>query len=83
MEKNNNKYNFFNSSDKWIVILNHIHGYKCREISLQNIVSTLNCNVVCLNETLLKGTAKLDIPGFSSYAKNRVDKNGGGISTSI
>ena len=65
------------------MFLDNIHGYKCRELSLQNIVSTLNCNVVCLNETLLKGRAKLDIPGFSSYAKNRVDKNGGGISTSI
>ena len=31
----------------------------------------------------MKGSAKLEIPGFSTYAKNRVNRNGGGISTCV
>ena len=31
----------------------------------------------------MKGSAKIEIPNFYTYSKNRAEKNGGGISTSI
>ena len=40
-------------------------------------------DVICLDETGLKGSNKVKLDGFFSFCKNRVDKAMGGVSTSV
>ena len=39
--------------------------------------------MLILNETHLHGRRKVDIPGYVTYTRNRIDKASGGISTSV
>ena len=39
--------------------------------------------MLVMNETLLMGSTKVSIPGYLSWSKNRTEKGGGGIATSV
>ena len=46
-------------------------------------MSSNKSSILILNETHLQGRRKVNIPGFVSYTRNRIDKAYGGISTSV
>ena len=51
--------------------------------SLQAIVNTMNVDIVTANETNLKGSNKLNLEGYSSFARNQTSNVMGGIATCV
>ena len=75
--KINSKENIFT------VLLTNLRGYKSKETSLRKIIGKLKPSLVAMNETLLAGNMKVSIPSYTSWSKNRTEKGGGGIATSV
>ena len=48
-----------------------------------NVIKKRSPSMVTLNETLLTGKTKVTLPPYTSWTKNRSEKGGGGISTSV
>ena len=44
---------------------------------------TINANVATINETNLKGNRKMKIEGYTSYNRNRLNANMGGVATCV
>ena len=64
-------------------MLTNLRGYKSKETSLRKIIRKLKPSCIAMNETLLRGNMKVSIPTYTSWSKNRTDKGGGGIATSV
>ena len=47
------------------------------------VIKKVQPSCVTLNETLLTGRAKVSLPPYTSWTKNRTDKGGGGIATAV
>ena len=69
--------------NSWTIFHSNIRGYNSKKESLNTILNKVNPNIITLNEHGLKNKQKLKIPGFNSYTRNRVNQQGGGVSTSI
>ena len=82
-EKNDNGQNDDNHDDKWSLIHWNVLGFNSKRSSISAISQYYAPNVIIMNETLISGNKKPDIKGYFTYAKNRVEKSHGGISTSI
>ena len=61
----------------------NLRGLDFKRASLQSIISSLNPNVVTLNETQYHGNKKIQLVGYESYCRNRTNKGGGGIATAV
>ena len=75
------KNKFAKKCDSWILLHSNIRGYLSKAYSLETIVK--NCDVVTINETLLKSNNTVEMPGFTCYSRNRQGSNGGGIATCV
>ena len=76
-----NANNKSNSVDLKIIHSN-TDGYKSKKESIHEIVTNEKPDILCLNDTNLKGSLKVKVPGYFSYNKNR-DKHKGGVATVI
>ena len=65
------------------ILLTNMRGFKSKKESLERILSEVKPSVVVINETLMKGNAKIDLPPYSVWSKNRGEKGGGGIATAV
>ena len=50
---------------------------------MKNILKSINANVATINETNLKGNRKMKIEGYTSYNRNRLNANMGGVATCV
>ena len=58
-------------------------GAKGKQESIEKAAQIVSADIVTLNETLLTGKNKMKLPYYTSFTKNRVEKQFGGISTSV
>ena len=65
------------------VLLTNLRGFKSKETSLRKIVSEKSPSLILMNETLLVGSMKVSVPNYTSWSRNRTEKGGGGIATSV
>ena len=65
------------------ILLINLRGYKSKETSLKKIIKTVQPSAVLLNETLLSGRMKVSLFPYTTWCKNRTEKGGGGVSTSV
>ena len=56
---------------------------KGKQESIEKAAKNVSADIVTLNETLLTGKNKMKIPYFTTFTKNRDEKQFGGISTSV
>ena len=47
------------------------------------VIKKVQPSCVTLSETLLTGRAKVSLPPYTSWTKNRTDKGGGGIASAV
>ena len=69
----------------WSIYQLNIRGLNSKKSSLESILSSLNPspNLLVISESHMKFETKANIPGYSSYSRNRKDKSQGGIVTSV
>ena len=60
-----------------------MRGFKSKKKSLENILETVRPSMVLLNETQMVGRMKMSLDGYTSWVRNRSDRGGGGIATSV
>ena len=72
-----------NRASTFSIFLSNIRGYKSKKVSLQKIVKKVRPSLVLLNETQLVNNMKISLNTYTTWTKNRTDKGGGGISTSV
>ena len=65
------------------ILLINLRGYKSKETSLKKIIKTIQPSALLLNETLLSGRMKVSLIPYTTWCKNRTEKGGGGVSTSV
>ena len=65
------------------VLLTNLRGFRSKETSLRKFLNEKTPSMVCMNETLLIGNMKVSLPSYTSWSRNRTEKGGGGIATSI
>ena len=65
------------------ILLINLRGFKSKETSLKKIVTEKSPSMILMNETLLVGSMKVSVPDYTSWSRNRTDKGGGGIATSV
>lgn len=71
--KVNKKENIFT------ILLVNMRGFNSKETSLRKILRKKRpISMVLINETLLRGKAKVSLPSYICWSKNRADKGGGG-----
>ena len=70
-------------NSKLSILFSNIRGVESKKISLRRIVRKMKPSIVLLNETLLTGNKNLELDPYYTWSKNRIDKKGGGISTSV
>ena len=58
-------------------------GWISKKESLLKLTKSLDPDVININETQLTGNNKVDIKTFTSFCKNRKEKTGGGICSSV
>ena len=75
--RQNRKENIFT------ILLTNLRGFKSKETSLKKIIRKQRPSVIVMNETLLTGNMRVSIPTYTSWSKNRTEKGGGGIATSV
>ena len=62
---------------------NNIRGFNSKRISLESILSSIQPNIVTLNETRYRNQQKVEISGYPSFCRNRKVGSGGGIATAV
>ena len=53
------------ASDSFSILHSNVNGYDSKHIMFNKIISDMNVDIVNLNEILLKGNQRLQIPGYS------------------
>ena len=71
------------SCDKLKIMHTNVQSVNGRTSSLSAIANSLDIDVITVNETNLKGNNKLNLEGYKSYNRNRVNGNMGGVSTCV
>ena len=64
-------------------MLTYLRDSKSKETLLRKIIRKLKPICTAMNETLLGGNMKVSIPTYTSWSKNRIEKGGSGIATSV
>ena len=59
------------------------NGISSKLQSFTHLISELNPSIICLQETKLRKTGKLQINGFITFELNRKNSAGGGLATMI
>ena len=65
------------------IMLTNLRGYRSKDTSLKKIIKEKIPSMIVMNETLLAGNMKVSIPSYYSWSRNRTEKGGGGIATSV
>ena len=71
------------TGNKCILYHLNIRGFGSKRKSFEKIVDSLNPSIITLNETALKFKKKPNIKGYSSFQRNRINQNMGGVATLV
>ena len=66
-----------------MVMLSNCRGFNSKKESLVEVLKDIDPDLCLLNETGLRGRNKVQLQGYTTFSRNRVEKLMGGISTSI
>ena len=75
--------NSSNVCESWKIYHVNIRGFQSKVTSFENIVQSLKPSVITFNETQLKNKNGVKLKGYTSFSTNRVNKDGGGVATSV
>ena len=73
----------FKVCDSWKIFHSNIRGFDSKAVSLKSILKSINANDAMINQTNLKGNRKMKIEGYTSYNRNRLNANMGGVATCV
>ena len=82
-KRNSKKFCNKSTENSFDILHSNIRGYYSKKLSLKSIYQSINPSVITINEVGLKKNKKLELPGYSSYNKNRMQKAMGGVATAI
>ena len=68
---------------KFTILLTNLRGYKSKEHSFKKIVKKVKPSMILMNETQMLGKMKVSLKPYTSWTRNRTDKSGGGVATSV
>ena len=64
-------------------MLANIRGIRSKEVSLKKVLKSVKPSAVLLNETLLLGNTSVSLTPYTTWIRNRKEKEGGGILTAV
>jgi len=71
----------------WNILHMNICGFNSKRLSFESILKSFQPsdvpNVILLSETHLQSNAKVNLPGYMCFTRNRVDKAKGGLASCI
>ena len=69
--------------DQWSIYYVNIRNLDATHDSLDSILKLYKYNLVLLGETHFCSERKVEIPGYLTFSRNRVDKASGGVTTAV
>ena len=70
-------------SQTFSILLMNLRGLKGKKSSLEKVIKRLKPSMIALNETQLQGNAKVQLPSYISWTRNRKEQVGGGVASCI
>ena len=70
-------------NSEFTIMLSNLRGFKSKKKSLETILDNVTPSMLLTNETQMVGRMKMSLPNYTTWVRNRSDKGGGGIATSV